>query len=50
MKNHTPKKCNLYYYLSTDSFQLQPGALGGVSNTRVHARLKRGGGGGKQAL
>ena len=52
MKNHTPKKCNLYYYLSTDSFQLQPGALDRVSDTRVHARLKkrRGGGGGKQAL
>ena len=34
-----------------ESFQLQPGALGEVSNTRVHARLKKKGGeDGKQAL
>ena len=39
MKNHTPKKCNLYHYLSTDSFQLQPGALDGVG------WMKKGGGG-----
>ena len=41
MKNHKPKKCNLYYYLSTDSFQLQPGALDGVG------WMKKGGGEGR---
>ena len=50
MKSHTPKSATYTIYLSTDSFQLQPGALGEVSNTRVHARLKKRGGGRKTGI
>ena len=38
MKNHTPKSATYTIYLSTDSFQLQPGALDGVG------WMKKGGG------
>ena len=52
MKNHTPKKCNLYYLSFYGQFSTSTGGVGWSLqySSACQVEKEEGGGGGKQAL